>query len=82
MTWMKNHLSSDGCVYQDDVVDYIVKNGCEELLTENAEGNLVLGKKVLNAFMKETKDDVVWVHKDFYWRHRTTEDEDGRNASG
>lgn len=80
--WMLAKLKQDGCVYQDDVVDYIVKSGDETLLRENADGNLVLTLQVLKAFQLATPDNVVWVRSDFYWRWRVAEDEPGRIARG
>ncbi|EDY5782172.1 hypothetical protein GPP02_000054 [Salmonella enterica] len=79
---MLESLKNQGCIYQDDVVDYLVKNGSENLLTENADGNLVLGRTLLNCFKKLTSENVVWVRKDFYWRFRTNEDDIGRDARG
>lgn len=80
--WMLAQVEKDGCVYQDDVVDYIVSAKSEELLRENADGNLALGTTVLNAFKKLTPDSVVWVKPDRYWRWRVAEDEPGREARG
>lgn len=80
--WMLKKIESEACVYQDDVVDYIVKAKREELLSENADGNQVLGKGVLTAFRKLTPDNVVWVKPDRYWRFRVAEDEPGRDARG
>lgn len=80
--WMLVKLQKEGCIYQDDVVDYLVKSKCEKLLKENADGNLVLSTAVLNAFKKATPDSVVWVRSDFYWRWRVAEDEPGRMARG
>ncbi|HGY0991864.1 TPA: hypothetical protein ACNU17_001288 [Aeromonas salmonicida subsp. pectinolytica] len=80
--WMLQALEHEGCLYQDDVVDYLVKNSGEALLRENADGNLVLAKPVLDAFLAKTKESVVWVKPDFYWRWRVPEDEPVRNASG
>ncbi|WP_460063114.1 DUF6953 family protein [Pseudomonas sp. H2_H09] len=80
--WMLSEIERDACVYQDDVVDHIVKSGHEELLTENADGNQVLGKSVLATFRKLTPDSVVWVKPDRYWRFRVAEDEPGRDARG
>ncbi len=80
--WMVTALQKDGCLYQDDVVDYLVKKKEEDFLIENNDGNQVLSKPVLNEFLKLTKDDVVWVRSDFYWRYRVAEDEPGRNARG
>ncbi|WP_455921818.1 DUF6953 family protein [Pseudomonas putida] len=80
--WMLSQIERDACVYQDDVVDHIVKSGNEELLIENADGNQVLGRGVLAAFRKLTPDNVVWVKPDRYWRFRVSEDEPGRDARG
>lgn len=41
--WMLSQIESDGCIYQDDVVDFLVRADAESLLRENADGNLVLG---------------------------------------
>jgi hypothetical protein len=80
--WMLSRLTADGCLYQDDVVDYLVAAKADELLRENADGNLVVATSVLNAFKKLTPDNVVWVRPDFYWRFRVPEDEEGREARG
>lgn len=82
VSWMLNALEKDSCLYQDDVVDYLVKNNAHDMLKENSDGNLVLNNNVLNAFKKSTEDDVVWVRSGFYWRYRVAEDEPGRNARG
>lgn len=82
VSWMLQHLRKDGCLYQDDVVDYLVKNRAEDLLVENADGNLALGRPVLNLFLKHTAEDVVWVKPQRYWRYRVAEDEPGREARG
>ena len=81
-SWMLSEITKDGCLYQDDVVDHLVKSKAEDLLRENSEGNLVIGTKVLTAFRILTPDNVVWVRSDFYWRFRVTEDEPGRDARG
>ena len=80
--WMLSQLEREGCIYQDDVVDYLVKSGQEDLLTENADGNQVIGKGVLAAFRKMAEATVVWVKPDRYWRWRVAEDEAGREARG
>lgn len=80
--WMLSRLAAEGCLYQDDVVDYLVTAKAEGLLRENADGNLVVGTSVLNAFKNLTPDNVVWVRPDFYWRFRVPEDEEGREARG
>lgn len=80
--WMLSRIEQDGCIYQDDVVDYLVKAKEESFLRENSEGNLVVGREVLDAFRKLTESTVVWVKPDFYWRFRVAEDEPGREARG
>ena len=37
--WMLAQVEREGCIYQDDVVDHLVKAKREDLLTENADGN-------------------------------------------
>jgi len=80
--WMLVQLNKENCIYQDDVVDFLVRAKCESLLKENADGNQVLGLPVLSAFKKLTPDNVVWVTSDRYWRFRVKEDEPGRSARG
>jgi hypothetical protein len=80
--WMQSELDKDGCLYQDDVVDFLVKSKHEELLRENSDGNQVLQRKLLIEFKKLNEANVVWVTRDRYWRHRVPEDESGRNARG
>lgn len=79
---MQDQLDREGCLYQDDVVDYLVKNGANSLTRENSEGNLVLSRKLLDEFKKLNQDQVVWVKPDKYWRFRVAEDEPGRDARG
>lgn len=80
--WMLAQVEKHSCIYQDDVVDYLVKGGSEELLRENRDGNLVVGRAVLDAFKAITETTVVWVKPDRYWRWRVLEDELGREARG
>ncbi|MCC2605971.1 DUF6953 family protein [Planctobacterium marinum] len=80
--WMQSELVASDCLYQDDVVDYVIKQQAEELLRENADGNLVLGRKILNEFRKLNETDVVWVRPEKYWRFRVPEDEESRDARG
>lgn len=80
--WMLAQIELETCVYQDEVVDYLIKAKREDLLTENADGNQVVGKKVLAAFRKMTETTAVWVKTDRYWRFRVAEDEPGRDARG
>lgn len=75
-------LRAEDCLYQQDVVDYLVRINNEQLLRENADGNLVLSAPVIAGFRKDSGDGVVWVKPDRYWRYRVAEDEDGREARG
>ncbi len=79
---MMGELKHDGCLYQQDVVDYLVKGGQEQHLKENADGNQAISTKVINKFRADSGVDVVWVKPDKYWRYRVAEDEDGREARG
>lgn len=79
---MLEEIEHHGCIYQDYVVDYLVKAKANELLRENADGNLILGKPLLEAFLRLTETTVVWVKPDRYWRFRVTEDEPGRESRG
>jgi hypothetical protein len=69
--WMLGRIEAEDCVYQDDVVDYVLNTRGEQWLRENADGNLVVGKET-----------VVWVKPDRYWRWRVDEDEPGREQRG
>lgn len=80
--WMQHRLEKDGCLYQEDVVDYLVKSKEDNFLRENTDGNQVLTPAVLAAFRKLNADTVVWVKPDRYWRYRVREDEPGRDARG
>jgi hypothetical protein len=80
--WMLTQIKNRDCIYQDDVVDYLIKLKADHLLRENADGNLVVGLAVLNAFKVITTMNVVWVKPDRYWRFRVPEDEPGREARG
>jgi hypothetical protein len=79
---MLTQIKNRDCIYQDDVVDYLIKLKADHLLRENADGNLVVGLAVLNAFKVITTMNVVWVKPDRYWRFRVPEDEPGREARG
>jgi hypothetical protein len=80
--WMLQQLEREGCIYQDDVVDYLTRANASHLLRENADGNEVVGPAVLEALRGMTETTAVWVRPDFYWRWRVPEDEPGREARG
>lgn len=80
--WMLSELEREDCLYQDDVVDFLVKSKADHLLRENSDGNLALERPLLNEFRKLTEKSVVWVVPERYWRYRVPEDEPGRNSRG
>jgi hypothetical protein len=80
--WMLQQLEREGCIYQDDVVDYLTRANASHLLRENADGNEVVAPAVLEAFRGMTETAAVWVRPDFYWHWRVPEDEPGREARG
>lgn len=80
--WMVYQLRREGCIYQDDVVDYAIRGKAENLLRENTDGNQVIGTSILKEFRNQTETTVVWVKPDKYWRWRVAEDEPSRDARG
>lgn len=79
-SWMLHVLSKDGCLYQQDVVDYLVRGSNEQHLKENTDGNLALSTKVISKFRVDSGENVVWVKPDKYWRYRVPEDPEGREV--
>lgn len=75
-------LQAEGCLYQQDVVDYLVKEDNEQHLKENADGNQALSTRVINKFRVDSGENVVWVKPDKYWRYRVCEDDVSREARG
>nr|WP_307878745.1 hypothetical protein [Acinetobacter seifertii] len=55
LEWMLLNLEKDGCLYQEDVVNFLVKNHQMDFLKENADGNLVLKLSVNSSFKKRQK---------------------------
>ena len=80
--WMLDKLKKDQCLYQDDVVDFLVKRDLMSYLKENTAGNLVLKLSINSAFKKQTIDNIVWVKPDRYCRYTVAEDESGRESRG
>lgn len=80
--WMTSEVEREGCLYQSNVVDYLMREKVDDLVIENNDGSLSIAKSVLAAFQQMTKENVVWVRPDRYWRFRVAEDEPGREARG
>ncbi|HHR6440489.1 TPA: DUF6953 family protein [Providencia alcalifaciens] len=81
-SWMMSKLSKDGCLYQQDVVDYLIKTNNEQHLKDNSDGNQALSRKLIDKFRIDSGSNVVWVKPDKYWRYRVNEDDEGREAKG
>jgi hypothetical protein len=81
-TWMLVELQKEECLYEIEVVDHLLEIEATDLLRENEDGHVVLGRPVLEAFRRITEATVVWVRRGRYWRFRVPEDEPGREARG
>jgi hypothetical protein len=56
---MMRELKHEGYLYQQDVVDYLVRNDNEQHLKENADGNQALSTKLISKFRVDSCEDVV-----------------------
>jgi len=63
---------------QDTAVDQIIKKFGKQFTYDNDNGNLAIRKDVLKAFLKLTKDSVVWDREYRSWRMRKPSDKPGR----
>jgi uncharacterized protein DUF6953 len=73
---MLEKLKRQGKLHPDTVVFEITEEFGE--FTNDKDGNLTIRKEVLRAFRKLTKDSVVWIQEDRYWRMRDPHDGPGR----
>ena len=71
--WMLKELKRRGKLHQDTVV-YEIAEKFGRQFTYDKNGNLTIRIDVLAAFRKLTKDSVVWVREDSYWRMRDPHD--------
>ena len=60
--WMVAAVNSSRSLSQTDAAQQIKDTFGEEFTYTNANYNLAINKKVLAAFNKRTKEDVVWVN--------------------
>jgi hypothetical protein len=80
--WMLKELKRLGKLHQDTAVYEIAeKFGSRSTTYDNKDGNLAIRIDILAAFRELTKDSVVWVQEDRYWRMRTPGDEPGRHQT-
>lgn len=76
--WMLQKLEKEKVLYQVEVVEFLEKERHLDALIENDNGNIVISPAVLSAFRKLTKDRVVWIRGEFYWRFKSSTDGDSR----
>ena len=71
--WMLKELKLRGKLRQDTLV-YEIAEKFGSQFTYEKNGNLAIRIDVLAAFRKLTRDSVVWVQEDCYWRMRDPHD--------
>lgn len=76
--WMVQEIRESGELYQEVAVDEIEKLFGSERLYDNGNGNQAISKNVLASFRELTKDEVIWVRGELFWRKREDFDEPGR----
>jgi hypothetical protein len=76
--WMLKELKRQGKLHQNTVVYEIAEKFGSQFTYDNKDGNLAIRIDVLVAFRNLTKDSVVWVRGDSYWRMRDPHDGPGR----
>jgi hypothetical protein len=77
--WMLEELKRQGKLYLDTVV-FEIREKFGSQFTSDKYGSVAIGIEVLVAFRKLTKDFVVWVREDRYWRMRKAHDGPGRRG--
>jgi hypothetical protein len=79
--WMLKELKRLGNLHQDTIVFEIAEKFGSQFTYDKKDGNLAIRIDILTAFRELTKDSVVWVQEDRYWRMRTPYDEPGRHQA-
>lgn len=80
--WMLSELEKDQILYQETAVSDIQDKFGDSFVYVNPNGNMAISTEVLSEFRNLTRDHVVWVRSERYWRFREKHDEQGRNQSG
>jgi hypothetical protein len=75
--WMLEELNRQGKLHLDTVV-FEIREKFGSQFTSDKYGSVAIRIDVLVAFRKLTKDFVVWVREDRYWRMREAHDGPGR----
>jgi hypothetical protein len=79
--WMLKELQRLGKLHLDTAVYEIAEKFGSQFTYDKKDGNLAIRIDILAAFRELTKDSVVWVQEDRYWRMRTPYDELGRHQA-
>ena len=79
---MLTELEKDQMLYQELVVCDIQQKFGDDYVYENQNGNLAIAEDVLSEFRNLTKDVVVWIRGEKYWRFREEQDDPGRRQDG
>lgn len=77
-SWMLEQLNLKGQLLQMDAASEIEKLFGREFVSESEYGGSLISKKVLSAFTRLTKDEVVYCKIEKYWRKRLPDDSPGR----
>jgi hypothetical protein len=72
--WMLSQYVEDGYLYQETAASKFLSRDNETLAHFDANGNLCLSKKVLDAF-KALTPDAVYERRDKFWRPRVETDD-------
>jgi hypothetical protein len=72
--WMLEELKRQHKLHQDTLVYEIAQKFGSQFTYDNENGNLAIRRDVLAAFRELTKDSVVWIQEDRYWRMRAPGD--------
>jgi hypothetical protein len=77
-TWLFDELKRRREIYQEEAVDEIATKFGAQFTYDNEVGNPAIDKKVLVAFNKITRTEVVWERSNRLWRFREKGDEPSR----
>jgi hypothetical protein len=79
--WMLEQLETETYIHQETIVYEIAEKFGKQFTYDNANGNLAIQRAVLTAFMKLSKDSVVWERENRRWRKREPGDDPGRQQN-
>ena len=79
--WMLDEIMLSQVLEQSTAAMEIHDKFGEEFTPINDSGNMIIRKDVLAAFLKVSRDSVVWDRSELSWRLREPYDEPGRQQS-